>query len=177
MKILQSILTRRIQKNSLASSYASLERILDNVGSAVYVRDLHTGKLLFANSNMRRTFELELKRQMIRDIFEHSIENDKGVCEIYYTKRDRWYDLYYTKMPWVDGSPVLLCALYDITDKKIYQRKIEQQAYTDFLTGLYNRMCCERDLAKFVDLAKKTKDKGLLLYIDLDDFKHINRCV
>ena len=174
VKILQSILTRRIQKNSLASSYASLERILDNVGSAVYVRDLHTGKLLFANSNMRRTFELELKRQMIRDIFEHSIENDKGVCEIYYTKRDRWYDLYYTKMPWVDGSPVLLCALYDITDKKIYQRKIEQQAYTDFLTGLYNRMCCERDLAKFVDLAKKTKDKGLLLYIDLDDFKHIN---
>ena len=174
VKILQSILTRRIQKNSLASSYASLERILDNVGSAVYVRDLNTGKILFANSNMRRTFELELKRQMIRDIFEHSIENDKGVCEIYYTKRDRWYDLYYTRMTWVDGSPVLLCALYDITDKKIYQRKIEQQAYTDFLTGLYNRMCCERDLAKFVDLAKKTKDKGLLLYIDLDDFKHIN---
>ena len=133
------------------------KRILDNVGSAVYVRDLHTGKLLFANNNMRRTFELELKRQMIRDIFEHSIENDKGVCEIYYTKRDRWYDLYYTKMPWVDGSPVLLCALYDITDKKIYQRKIEQQAYTDFLTGLYNRMCCERDLAKFVRSCEKNE--------------------
>ena len=65
VKILQSILTRRIQKNSLASSYASLERILDNVGSAVYVRDLNTGKILFANSNMRRTFELELKRQIM----------------------------------------------------------------------------------------------------------------
>lgn len=174
VKILQSILTRRIQKNSLASSYASLERILDNVGSAVYVRDLRNGRILFANSNMRRTFELELKQQSIKDIFEHSIESEKGVCEIYYAKRDRWYDLYYTRISWVDGSPVLLCALYDITDKKIYQRKIEQQAYTDFLTGLYNRMCCERDLAKFVDLAKKSNDKGLLLYLDLDDFKHIN---
>ena len=31
VKILQSILTRRIQKNSLAGSYAALEEILDNV--------------------------------------------------------------------------------------------------------------------------------------------------
>ena len=42
VKILQSILTRRIQKNSLAGSYASLETILDNVGSAVYVKSLTT---------------------------------------------------------------------------------------------------------------------------------------
>ena len=74
----------------------------------------------------------------------------------------------------MDGKPVLLCALYDVTEKKIYQRKIEQQAYTDFLTGLYNRMCCERDLAKYVDEAKKNFKKGVLLYLDLDDFKHIN---
>ena len=56
----------------------------------------------------------------------------------------------------------------------MYQRKIEQQAYTDFLTGLYNRMCCERDLARQIDNAKKTDSIGALLYLDLDDFKHIN---
>ncbi|MDD2971308.1 MAG: EAL domain-containing protein [Lachnospiraceae bacterium] len=70
---------------------------------------------------------------------------------------------------WQTGGSV-----YDITDKKVYQRKIEQQAYTDFLTGLYNRMCCERDLARHIDEAKKDGDKGALLYLDLDDFKHIN---
>ena len=64
-----------------------------------------------------------------------------------------------------------LYSLYDITDKKLYQRRIEQQAYTDFLTGLYNRMCCERDLARQIDQAKKTGGKGALLYLDLDDFK------
>ena len=58
--------------------------------------------------------------------------------------------------------------------KKLYQRRIEQQAYTDFLTGLYNRMCCERDLARQIDQAKKTGGEGALLYLDLDDFKHIN---
>ena len=74
----------------------------------------------------------------------------------------------------MDGKKANLYSLYDITDKKLYQRRIEQQAYTDFLTGLYNRMCCERDLARQIDQAKKTGGEGALLYLDLDDFKHIN---
>lgn len=174
VKILQSILTKRIQKNSLASSYASLESVLDNVGSAVYVRDLITGTLLFANRNMRHTFEKELKDGSMNDLLDQGILTESGINEIYHPDRERWYDLYYTRMKWVDGSPVLLCALYDISEKKVYQRKIEQQAYTDFLTGLYNRMCCERDLARYVDEAHKSMKKGALLYLDLDDFKHIN---
>ena len=174
VKILQSILVKRIQKNSLASSYASLETILDNVGSAVYVQDLTTGSVLFLNRSMKHTFEKELKEGTIQDLLEREIRSDSGVSEINLPGRERWYELYYTRMNWVDQSPVRLCALYDITEKKIYQRKIEQQAYTDFLTGLYNRMCCERDLAKYVDEAQRHHKKGALLYLDLDDFKHIN---
>ncbi len=174
VKVLQSILTRRIQKNSLASSYASLETILDNVGSAIYVKDLDSDTVLFANRNMRHTFEKELKDGSLSGLLRQGLQSESGISEIYHTKCERWYDLYYTRIKWVDGSPVLLCALYDITEKKIYQRKIEQQAYTDFLTGLYNRMCCERDLAKYVDEARITGDRGALFYLDLDDFKHIN---
>ena len=174
VKVLQSILTKRIQKNSLASSFASLETILDNVGSSVYVRDTVTGAVLFVNRSMRHTFERELRNGTLDELLEQGIRSESGISEIYHSKRERWYDLYYTRMKWVDGSQALLCALYDITEKKIYQKKIEQQAYTDFLTGLYNRMCCERDLAKYVDEAHKISKKGALLYLDLDDFKHIN---
>ena len=174
VKILQSILARRIQKNSLASSYASLEAILDNVGSAIYVKDLETGKVLFANRGMRHTFEKEIQEGTLGEFLDQGIRGQSGISEIYHSKRERWYDLYYTRINWVDMRPVLLCALYDITEKKIYQRKIEQQAYTDFLTGLYNRMCCERDLARYVDEAHKTNKRGAILYLDLDDFKHIN---
>lgn len=174
VKILQSILTRRIQKNSIASSYASLETILDNVGSAVYVQDLSTGVSLFANRNMRHSFEKELKEGSIQKLLDREIHSESGSSEIYLEERERWCELYYTKIKWVDQSPVRLCALYDVTEKKVYQKKIEQQAYTDFLTGLYNRMCCERDLAKYVDEARKTNQCGALLYLDLDDFKHIN---
>lgn len=174
VKILQSILARRIQKNSLAGSYASLETILDNVGSAVYVRNLATGADLFANRNMRRSFEQELKEGSIYSLLEKEIASESGSSEVFFERREKWYELYYTRIKWVDGNPVLLCALHDETEKKIYQRKIEQQAHTDFLTGLYNRMCCEKDLARYVDESKKTGGRGTLLYLDLDDFKHIN---
>lgn len=174
VKILQSILVKRVQKNSIVSSYESIETILDNVGSAVYVREMNSQKMLFANNIMNRTFKNEIETGKINELLSKGITGESGESEIYYKDTGRFYDLYYTRISWVDGSPVLLCALYDISEKKIYQRKIEQQAYTDFLTGLYNRMCCERDLAKIIDESEKSGKPGALLYLDLDDFKHIN---
>lgn len=176
VKVLQSILTRRIQKNSLAGSFASLEAILDNVGCGIYVWDKDQADMPFINRFVRNTFSREIREGILHDIFGSRVSDDKesGSYEVHYFERSRWYDFYYTRLNWMNGNRVLLCSLYDITDKKIYQQKIEQQAYTDFLTGLYNRMCCERDLAKFVDTAKKNHTRGALLYMDLDDFKHIN---
>ena len=64
--------------------------------------------------------------------------------------------------------------IYEVTDKKLYQQKIERQANNDFLTGLYNRMRFEQDLAHCIEQTKEFGGEGALLYIDLDDFKHIN---
>lgn len=176
VKVMHSILARRIQKNSLASSYASLEAVLDNISCGIYVRDAQTGKVLFANRRLKNTFTAELKDGTFERLLTQGeqIYQKKGSHEMHYLERERWYDLLYTEITWVDGRKAFLYSLYDITDKKIYQKKIEQQAYTDFLTGLYNRMCCERDLAWYVDDAIKRGVQGGLLYIDLDDFKHIN---
>lgn len=176
VKILQSILTRRIQKNSLAGSYAALEEILDNVGCAIYVTDQNTGRMLFANQILKNTFAKELMDHNFDALLQSSIRKDKNrtVSVVYHAEKETWYDLLCKEIAWVDGKKANLYSLYDITDKKLYQRRIEQQAYTDFLTGLYNRMCCERDLARQIDQAKKIGGKGALLYLDLDDFKHIN---
>lgn len=176
VKVLQSIVTRRIQKNSLTSSYQVLEAILDNVGCAIYVTQKKTGEKLFANRRLQNTFSRELKENTFADLLQQGIiaGNENGLYEVYHTERERWYDLIFKEISWVDGTAAVLYSLYDITDKKLYQKKIEQQAYTDFLTGLYNRMRCERDLARQIDLAKKTNATGALLYLDLDDFKHIN---
>lgn len=176
VRLLQTIIVKRIQKNSLAGSFATLETILDNVGSSIYVRDMQTGEVLFSNRSLRSNFAREIKEERLDELFERNMTKGKhrGNYEVEHRDRERWYDLYYTNINWVDGRAVTLFAIYDITEKKLYQRKIEQQAYTDFLTGLYNRLCCERDLARHIDEARKNGTKGALLYLDLDDFKHIN---
>ncbi len=176
VKVMQSILTKRIQKNSLAGSYAALEEVLGNIGSSIYVRDRENGRILFVNRSLRRNFRRELEQNLLADIFESKIlkDSDKGSVEVCLEDGGFWYDLFYKNIKWVDGREVLMCSVYDITEKKMYQQKIERQAYTDYLTGLYNRMCCERDLAKYVDMAKDAGSEGAVLYMDLDDFKHIN---
>lgn len=176
VRIMQGIMIRRIQKNSLASSYASLESILDNVGSAIYVKDAMSHKVLFVNKTMKSIFEKEMLDGTLEGILSHQIPKDmrSGKIEIFYETQKKWYDLYFTDINWVDGSKVTLYAIYDISDKKAYQKKMEQQAYTDFLTGLYNRLCCERDLLCYIEKAKENHSKGALLYLDLDDFKSIN---
>lgn len=176
IRVLQSILTRRLQQNSIAGSYKSLESILDNVGSAIYVRDTQSGKILMANKMCRSTFSKEMEDGKLAEIFEQGVRSNiaTSYMEFEYAERRRWYDLNTTFIEWVDGRRVSLNSLFDVTDKKMYQQKIEQQANNDFLTGLYNRMSCERDLTRYIDEAKTTQRKGAIIYLDLDDFKHIN---
>lgn len=175
-QMLQNIMMKRIQQNSLAGSYVSLERILDNVGSSILVRDIESGKALFINKILKNQFGIEEDSQADKHPFivGLTVDESKVHREVFDESEGRWYDLHSTNIKWVDGRVVSLLALYDITDKKTYQDRIEQQANNDFLTGLYNRMCCERDLKKSIERCIAENTNGVLLYLDLDDFKHIN---
>ncbi len=175
-KVIQSSATNRIQRNSITSSYKSLETILDNVGSAIYVRDVASSNIVYVNRMCKNTFENEITSGAIVGLFEESSRYNTASSyrEVNYKERNRWYDVTSTNMMWVDGRKVVLYAIIDVTEKKQYQKKIEMQANNDFLTGLYNRMCCERDLLRIVDEAKECGGKGAVIYLDLDDFKHIN---
>ncbi len=70
-----------------------------------------------------------------------------------------------------EDSPTLLGEsnqlLMNIIDKKNEQAK--QESDYDYLTGLYNRKACEREITKYL------KDGvGVLLLLDLDYFKNVN---
>ena len=176
-RLIQSILVKRIAKNSLASSYASLEAILENVGCGIYVKDPVSNQILYANQSYRETFR-DKTGLLEQHLAQSSGESDEGDSdyfrEVYMEGENRWYDVHRTRINWVDGRTVVLCTIYDVTDKKLYQQKIEKQANNDFLTGLYNRMRCEHDLEQYIRQTKEFGGEGALLYIDLDDFKHIN---
>lgn len=175
-KVIQSILAKRIAKNSLDSSYKSMETILDNVGCGILVTDKSSDEILFTNHLVNLVFGEELEQGNLPQKLRagKKISYNSKLKEFYEEKSKHWYDLHYTEFVWVDGREAVLCALYDVTDKRNYQKKIEQHANNDFLTGLYNRMRCERDLKKCVERVKNNKKSGSLIYLDLDNFKNIN---
>ena len=199
VKVLNNVLTRRIQKNSLNSAYSSMEMVLDGLNACVMVRADGGRRILYVNRLFQETFPTELRKDDFAWLLKPEEDDSKIEAtqgkekssgadaeadkedfaqlerrEVYYREKERWYDLTVSDVRWVDGSIVRLYSMNDITLKKNYQGKIEQQAYIDFLTGLYNRICCERDLAIHIESAIKQNKTGALLYLDLDDFKHIN---
>ena len=175
-RVIQSILIKRIAKNSLASSYASLEAILENTGCGILVVDYNTRSILYTNQKLKDLFSHTIAAGNLEELVfgEEEEKKTRYYDEVYYVEEERWLDVHKTEIDWVDGRRVGLCTLYDITDKKLYQKKIENQANNDFLTGLYNRMRCEQDLGRYIAKAQAVNCEGALLYIDLDDFKHIN---
>ncbi|HST13434.1 MAG TPA: EAL domain-containing protein [Gaiellaceae bacterium] len=69
-----------------------------------------------------------------------------------------------------DGRPVLRQGyILDITAEREARDELERLAFTDPLTGLWNRTRLERVLAERGDDSEPT-----LLYLDLDDFKTVN---
>lgn len=62
----------------------------------------------------------------------------------------------------------------DITSKKESEKKIHQLAYYDHLTTLPNRSLFYDRLAQAIRMATREGGKLGILFIDLDNFKHIN---
>lgn len=183
-KMIQSILYRRISNNSLISSYSALKEILDNMSNGIFVVDIETKEILFCNETIRRMFKQDLKGKHCYDFHlgERKFDCDKcsvinntsNFREVYDHELDIWLDIKNNQITWVDGRKVSLCNVTDITEKKKYEKRIEFQANNDFLTGLYNRMRCESDLSMCIEEAQENEEKGVVMFIDLDDFKHIN---
>lgn len=177
-RVIQSIRAKRIAQDFLAGSYSSLEAILENMVCGICVSNPADGSVLYMNQSFRDIFCKEIKDGRLQQYFLQSKdaqESREGYAqEIYYEEDRRWFDIHRTNITWMDGRTVILCTVYDVTDKKLYQQKIEKQANNDFLTGLYNRMRCEQDLERCIRQTQELGAEGALLYIDLDDFKYIN---
>ncbi len=67
-----------------------------------------------------------------------------------------------------------VCAMQDISFIKQSQKKMEQLAYYDVLTGLANRSYFRDQLRKAIAMSHRGYYNFALLYFDLDEFKRIN---
>jgi len=68
----------------------------------------------------------------------------------------------------------IIGVIQDITERKLYERKIERIAYYDSLTGLPNRKMFEDFFMKESARAQRQAEKIAILQMDLDGFKRVN---
>ena len=192
--VIQNIAQMRVTNNSLLSSYEVLKDILNNIGSGIIVCDRSSANILFENKageskEIQNAIRECLQELMASEEYRSYLARKKAYdedeeadyvkpyirpIEKYSAESGLWFEIRFTNLVWIDGSEVIVCTASDITQKKKSQQKIEFQAHNDFLTGLYNRMKCESDLKKIIKQSVKDGVKGALMFIDLDDFKHIN---
>lgn len=62
----------------------------------------------------------------------------------------------------------------DLTQEKASQKRIEQLAYTDALTGLPNRLMLNQHIEYALRLAARSGGEFAVMFLDLDRFKNIN---
>jgi len=175
-KVIQNVAQKKVTKNSLLSSYEVLKEILSSIGSGIIVCSAQDGSILFENDIAKTSQEV---RRTIKDSIERffgakSNQKAYSLLEHYDSISGLWFEVKFSDLTWIDGSKALVCTAHDVTQKKKNQQRIEYQANNDFLTGLYNRMKCEQDVPKEIEKAIIEEGKGAILFIDLDDFKHIN---
>ncbi len=155
--------------------YISNVEILNNVGCGICVCSSEE-KVLFANEKFGAFFHGKIDGKAVKTTLSVALKGKEadGSGELYIQDDDKWFHVQRKHIRWMDQRMVELYTVYDITKTKQDQQRIERQANNDFLTGLYNRMRCEKDLEEQVDAARRENKEGALLYMDLDDFKHIN---
>lgn len=68
----------------------------------------------------------------------------------------------------------LIVVLEDITSRKHMEQELVHMAGHDSLTGLLNRVLLQDRLSKALVQARRLNKQVAVLYIDLDNFKHVN---
>ncbi|MGH9866901.1 MAG: EAL domain-containing protein [Candidatus Polarisedimenticolia bacterium] len=76
--------------------------------------------------------------------------------------------------PDLDGPPVSVVFLRDVTDSRAQQAALQHQATHDALTDLPNRTLLRRRMRDLLGEAPASGARGALIMLDLDRFKEIN---
>nr|WP_178089591.1 EAL domain-containing protein [Rheinheimera lutimaris] len=99
----------------------------------------------------------------------------RGDMLLQYQERQLWVSLAIAPIRDEKGDiSNYVCAMQDISFIKQSQKKMEQLAYYDVLTGLANRSYFRDQLRKAIAMAHRGYYCFALLYFDLDEFKRIN---
>ena len=154
------------RKSETADNIAAkkiLDYVLSNIELGIIVRDVESGRVVFANEKASSDIAIET---VVRETYDEAIVNNGELTEgfkynnvKYYSKYGRWFEVRLKEMSWVDGESVVVATALDVTESKRHS-KIKNNKQEEYI-----REACEG-----------SKDEFVLFYQPLVDAK-TKKCI
>jgi diguanylate cyclase (GGDEF)-like protein len=165
-----------VRAQELARTNSMFEAITSNMAEWIVMVDRESGEHLFANHSAETMLTSDTFEQQLYDIlFEYAHGMETGgepKKEDFMLISDvavQYFEMMLYPIRWFERDAVA-CVLSDVTESKEQYSKLEDVAYRDVSTGVFNRLYGMKVLEEWV--AGKTAFR--LIFIDMDMLKYVN---
>ena len=190
-KLVDEIENHKKAEDDLQLSHSRFFTVLNSLDATIYVADMDTYEILFANNYMKESFG----RDMVGEVCHQAFRNESKPCEHCTNDKlvdsnghptgvnvwdgrnpitKKWYMNYDRAIQWTDKKLVKLQIASDITELKDAHKTIEKMSIIDDLTKIYNRRHFHIRLEHEIQRVLRYKHSLSLLFVDIDNFKNIN---
>ncbi|MEQ2528362.1 PAS domain S-box protein [Bacillaceae bacterium CLA-AA-H227] len=167
----------------IAENSSDLIRIVNKSGQVLYASPSHKTLLGFEPEELEgRHFETNIHHEDIKRIlnqFEGMNRNPQPTIMTYKTihKNGSHIDIEANCSPFLDDKNELshyIVVTRDISERRQYEKKLRDLAYSDSLTKVRNRRYFHEQLVHTLHESEKNHKQFALLYLDCDRFKWVN---
>jgi len=162
--------------DELARANSIFEAITSNMEEWIVMIDRETGEHLFSNHSPE---EVLANERLIQQLYHILFESAASIASNDEPRKDRFtliddfslqhFELMLYPMKWFEHDAVA-CVLVDVTTSKEEYNRLEDAAYKDVMTGVYNRLYG----MKLLDTYTEEKIAYELIFIDMDMLKYVN---
>ncbi|NCC38348.1 MAG: EAL domain-containing protein [Gammaproteobacteria bacterium] len=188
--VVEDITERRAAEQRLRESEERYRMLFNHLADAILILDL-TGRVIAVNDQACRQYgypheamqrmhvtEIDTAEDAVHAPGRIALLDSEGEARFEAQHRDAQgriisVEVRATKVL-LDGRPAMLSLCRDITAQKRSQERIEYLAFHDELTGLPNRTLGQYLLQQALTRAAQDQQHLAVLYLDLDQFKHVN---
>jgi len=160
----------------LARANSIFEVITSNMEEWIVMLDRHTGRRLFSNHESSKILASEILEQQLSDILKdyiaslgNSNEPKKEDFTLISDSSLQHFEVMLYPIRWMEHDAVA-CVLLDVTEIKEEYNRLENAAYKDNMTGIYNRLYGMKLLEKYIEDHTPFE----LVFIDMDMLKYVN---
>ena len=166
----------RDREYNITAQRETMLRVFNQIEPLFIVAEEDPGNVLYANKMASLRFHLDEESQLKQELLQSFRDNchPQTSEQILDTNSGRWYRVSCESFFWEQVLDSRLYHCVDITAHVKRESDLEQEAYTDKLTGLNNRYAFERAFDQLWDMCRQNKSPLSVIIFDIDLFKSVN---